>query len=82
MAASAAAKVVNGTSNLSALSNFALTGHVLYATALPMAACTVLGSLIGTRTAILRGSRFVRWFFLAVVSAIICKLAYDTLRGS
>lgn len=81
LAASAAAKVINGASNLSALGNFALTGHVIYTVALPMAACSVLGALIGTRTAILRGSRFVRRFFLAVVSAIICKLAYDTLRA-
>ena len=68
LAASAAAKVVNSASNVSALGNFMLTGHVLYALALPMAACNILGSLAGTRLAMLRGSRFVRWFFLAVVS--------------
>ena len=31
--------------------------------------------------AILRGSRFVRVLFLVVVSAIICKLAYDMMSG-
>ena len=40
-----------------------MTGHVLYAIALPMAACSILGAMLGTRMAILRGSRFVRWFF-------------------
>ncbi len=82
LAASAAAKLVNSAANFSALGNFAVTGHVLYAVALPMAACNILGSLTGTRLAILRGSRFVRWFFLAVVAAIIGKLGYDTLRGA
>ena len=81
LAASAAAKVVNAASNVSALGNFALTGHVLYALAAPMAVSNILGSLAGTRLAILRGSRFVRWFFLAVVTAIICKLAWDLRKG-
>ena len=79
LAASAAAKVINSASNLSALASFTLTGHVLYALAVPMAVCNILGSLTGTRLAILRGSRFVRWFFLVVVTAIIGKLAYDLI---
>jgi uncharacterized membrane protein YfcA len=60
---------------------FASTGHVLYRLALPMAVCNILGSLTGTRLAILRGSRFVRVFFLVVVSAIICKLACDLVTS-
>ena len=46
-----------------------------------MAVCNVLGSVAGTRMAILRGSRFVRVLFLAVVTAIICKLGYDLARN-
>ena len=75
--ASAAAKVINTATNLSTVGYFCLTDHVIYRLAVPMAVCNMLGSLAGTRLAILRGSRFVRWFFLVVVSAIICKLAYD-----
>jgi uncharacterized membrane protein YfcA len=75
--ASASAKVVNTATNLSTVLYFVLTDHVIYRLALPMAACNMLGSLAGTRLAILRGSRFVRLFFLVVVAAIICKLAYD-----
>ena len=56
-----------------------LTGHVYYRLAVPMAVCNVAGSFVGTRLAILRGNRFVRWFFLAVVTAIIGRLAYDIL---
>ena len=79
LAASASSKVVNTATNVSTVGYFAATGHVYYRLAVPMAACNILGSLVGTRLAILRGNRFVRWFFLAVVTAIIAKLGYDTL---
>ena len=80
LSASAAAKIVNTATNLSTVIYFVLTDHVLYRLAVPMAVCNMLGSLTGTRLAILRGSRFVRLFFLAVVAAIICKLAFDMTR--
>ena len=80
LAASASSKVVNTATNLSTVIYFVLTGHVYYWLAVPMAACNVLGSFVGTRLAILRGNRFVRWFFLAVVTAIIGKLGHDTWR--
>ena len=81
LAASASSKVVNTATNLSTVGYFVLTGHVYYRLAVPMAVCNVVGSFVGTRLAILRGNRFVRWFFLAVVTAIIGRLAYDTLRA-
>ena len=82
LTASAAAKVINSATNASAVLYFAYTGHVLYRFALPMAACNILGSVAGTRLAILRGSQFVRVLFLGVVTAIICKLAYDLIRNA
>ena len=81
LAASAASKVVNSASNLSSVVYFIATGHVLFQFVVPMAACNILGSFTGTRLAVLRGSRFVRGLFLVVVTAIICKLAYDLLRA-
>jgi uncharacterized membrane protein YfcA len=80
LAASAAAKVINSATNASAVLYFASTGHVLYRFALPMAACNIIGSVVGTRMALLRGSQFVRVLFLVVVTAIICKLGYDLAR--
>lgn len=81
LSASAASKVINSATNLASVVYFAATGHILYHLAIPMACCNVLGSFVGTRTAILRGSRFVRVLFLVVVAAIIGKLAFDTVRG-
>lgn len=75
LAASASAKVINLATNLASFIYFGWTGHILYAYAIPMAACSVLGATIGARLAIAKGSRFVRIFFLVVVAALIGKLA-------
>lgn len=82
LAASATAKLVNLITNLAALAFFASHGHVLYQTALPMAAFNVLGSLLGSRLAIRKGSGFVRAIFVLVVSALILRFGYDLLRAS
>lgn len=78
--AAASAKVVNFATNLSAMLYFAFTDNILYQYALPMAACNTIGSLLGTKLAINKGSQFVRGLFLVVVSALIIKFAYDTLH--
>ncbi|QCR23656.1 TSUP family transporter [Pontibacter sp. SGAir0037] len=78
LAASAAAKVVNVATNLSALLYFGYKGYILYEVAIPMAICSIIGSQLGTRTALKRGTAFVRVLFLVVVSGIIIKFAYDT----
>jgi uncharacterized membrane protein YfcA len=78
--ASAAAKAVNFATNLSANLFFAWEGHINLYLAIPMGMFNILGSLAGTRMAILKGSRFVRVFFICVVSAIIVRFAYDLLH--
>lgn len=80
LAASASAKVVNLATNLSAVLYFVLTRNVMYELALPMAACNVAGSLLGTRLALRRGTAFIRLLFLAVVSLLILRFGYDLLR--
>jgi hypothetical protein len=80
LAASASAKVVNVITNLAALAYFIGSGHVLYATAAPMAVFNVAGSLVGSHLAIRRGSGFVRLLFIVVVSALILRFGWDLLR--
>jgi uncharacterized membrane protein YfcA len=75
LAASASAKVINLATNMASVIYFGWTGHIIYAYAIPMAICSVLGAAIGTRLAIAKGSRFVRIFFLVIVSALIAKFA-------
>lgn len=79
LTASASAKVINFATNLSAVGYFAATGHVLWHYAVPMGVCNVLGSLAGTRLAMLKGNRFVRAFFLVVVSVMIARFGWDVL---
>lgn len=81
LTASASTKVVNFATNLSALIYFAFTDRILYSIALPMAVCNILGSLIGTKLALTKGSDFIRVLFLVVVSGLILKLTYDTFFG-
>ncbi len=82
LSASASAKAVNLATNLSCVIYFAATHHILYHAALPMAACNVAGSLAGTQLAILKGSNFVRVFFLVIVVALILRLGYQLFFGS
>lgn len=81
LTATAYAKAINAATNFGALAYFIPHGNVEYATALPMAACNVVGGILGARTAILRGNQFVRILFLCMVLAIIGRLGYDVLRG-
>jgi uncharacterized membrane protein YfcA len=75
--ASAVAKLVNVACNLAALTLFAGLGHVFWQLGLLMAACNILGSLIGTRLAIHGGTGLVRKVFLLVVSVLILKTSND-----
>ena len=79
--ASAASKLVNVATNVAALAVFVAGGAVVWAAALPMAACNLAGGVVGSRLAIRHGSRFVRLFFVAVVGLLLARLVWDGLRG-
>ncbi len=75
LSASASAKAINWATNVASLIYFSWTGHILFRVGLAMAACNIIGAIIGTRLAIAKGSRFVRVLFLGIVGALIIKLA-------
>jgi uncharacterized membrane protein YfcA len=75
--ASAIAKVVNVSTNLAALIVFAASGHILWALGLTMGVANLAGGVVGARTAVRKGSGFVRVVFLVVVAALLLKLGYD-----
>src|SRR5579862_27403 len=64
------AKFINAATNFGALACFIPNGNVMYATALPMAACNILGGTLGARTAVLRGNKFVRGLFLIMIAIV------------
>jgi uncharacterized membrane protein YfcA len=77
--ASASAKAVNAAANVAALLLFGLTAKLFWLLGLGMAVCNVVGAQVGSHMAIRGGSAFVRKVFLAVVSCLIAKTAWDAL---
>jgi uncharacterized protein len=75
--ASANAKFVNLATNFGSICYFLLSGKILFAIALPMAACNALGGALGARLAILKGNKFIRIFFLFIICLTILRFAYD-----
>ena len=75
--ASAHAKFVNLATNMGSIIFFAGSGHILFQFALPMAVFNFTGSLLGARLAILKGNKFIRVFFLIVVTGTILRFGYD-----
>ncbi len=72
--ASAKARMANWATNLAALCVFVPQGAVLWKVGLVMGVANLVGGYVGARTAVARGSAFVRVFFLVVVSAFIVRI--------
>jgi uncharacterized membrane protein YfcA len=72
--ASAKARLANWATNLGALVVFIPQDAVLWRLGLAMGAANLVGGYVGARTAVARGSRFVRIFFVVVVSAFIVRI--------
>jgi uncharacterized membrane protein YfcA len=72
--ASAKARIANWATNVAALLVFALQGAVMWRVGLVVGVCNLAGSYLGARTAVARGSRFVRLFFVLVVGAFTVRI--------
>ncbi|MDP2359365.1 MAG: TSUP family transporter [bacterium] len=75
--ATATTKVVNFTSNVTALGAFALGGHVLLVPGLVMGTGQFLGARLGSRLVMRRHVGLVRTVFRLVVTATLLKLVWD-----
>jgi uncharacterized protein len=76
---SAKARLANWATNLAALCIFVPQGAVLWKVGLLMGAANLLGGYVGARTAVRRGSRFVRVFFIVVVGAFVLRIGGELL---
>ncbi|HSH38564.1 MAG TPA: TSUP family transporter [Chthoniobacterales bacterium] len=81
LSASASAKVVNLAAIIASVIYFAATDQLLYGMGVAMAVCNIIGATLGTHLAITKGSKFVRVFFLVIVTALIAKLAQTMWSG-
>ncbi len=79
--ASALAKIVNFATNLGALVFFVPNGAVLWGIGLMLGVANMVGAYLGARTAVARGSRFIRVAFVVVVTVLIVRLVWDVLHG-
>jgi uncharacterized membrane protein YfcA len=77
--ASAKARLANWATNLAALCVFVPQGAVLWKVGLVLGVCNLAGGYVGARTAVSRGARFVRVFFIVVVSAFVVRIGGDVL---
>jgi len=74
---SAVSKAVNVAGDLSSFSVLLWSGYVIWAAAIPLVIANLAGSYVGSRLAILKGSRFIRRFFLIVVFGLIARLLWQ-----
>jgi uncharacterized membrane protein YfcA len=72
--ATAVTKVMNFTSNVISLFVFILSGKVIFLIGLVMGAGQLFGAWLGAHLVITRGTKFVKVFFLSVVSITIIDL--------
>jgi len=79
LGASVAAKLANWATNLASILVFGATGHILVWLALAMGIANAFGGWLGARTAIAKGSSFVRLVFLCSTGALLVKLAWSLL---
>ncbi|MBW0176304.1 TSUP family transporter [Sediminibacterium sp.] len=77
MQASANAKMVNLSTNLGSIVLFLLKGTILWSVAIPMAISNAIGGILGASLAVKKGNRFIRIFFLLVVTATLLRFGYD-----
>lgn len=75
--ASANAKLINLATNLGSISLFLFKGIILWQIAIPMAICNGIGGIVGARLAIAKGNRFIRFFFLLIITATLLRFGYD-----
>ena len=75
----AKARLANWATNLAALCVFVPQGAVLWKVGFVMGACNLVGGYLGARTAVARGARFVRVFFLVVVTGFVIRIGGELL---
>lgn len=77
--ASAKTRLANWATNLAALCVFVPQGGVVWHVGLVIGAANLVGGYLGARTAVAKGSRFVRVFFVLVVAAFAVRIGWQVL---
>ena len=76
---SAEAKLANLATNLAAILVFLPQDAIIWHVGLVMGACNLVGGYLGARTAVARGTGFVRVFFIVVVAGFIVRIGGELI---
>lgn len=79
--ASATAKPVNLASNISSLITRIAAGQVIFTLALPAMCFSIAGGWLGSKLALTRGAKFIRYVMLAVLALLVLTLIVDVIGG-
>jgi uncharacterized protein len=74
---SATSKASNVAADLSSWTVLLFSGYVIWMLAIPLVIGNMLGSYLGSHIAIKKGQKFIRVFFLVVVTLLIARLSWD-----
>ncbi|MCB5245780.1 MAG: TSUP family transporter [Candidatus Cloacimonetes bacterium] len=80
MVANGNTKIVNLTSNLTALITFLIAGKVYFPLAIPSAICGIAGNILGSKLVILRGNKLIRSVFIIALIILLGRVTYDLIR--
>ena len=75
--AAGSAKLLNFGSNIGALLLFLLLGHVNFIYGIILALAQIIGSIIGSKLAIHKGTGYIRALFIVVTLILLLKNTYD-----
>ncbi|OAA83045.1 sulfite exporter TauE/SafE family protein [Clostridium ljungdahlii] len=75
--ASGNCKVMNFVGNIASVLIFAMRGEINYKIGIPIAICMIVGANIGTRMALIKGSRLIKPIFVTMSLSVAVKLLYN-----
>lgn len=79
--ASGNAKILNLTSNLASMFLFIFLGKVNFFYSVPIGIIMIFGATLGAKTAVTRGTKFIKPMFLVVTSIVLVKMVAESIFG-
>ncbi len=79
--ASGNAKIINLTSNLASMFLFIYLGKVNFFYSIPIGIIMIFGATLGAKTAVTKGTKFIKPMFLIVTTIVLIKMIMESMLG-
>lgn len=79
---SAISRVINLSSGIGSFITFAMAGKILYLLGLPLIVGSVTGGFIGSKMAMTKGQKFIKYMIIVVFIILFASLLYKYLSGA